>query len=188
MLSVPAGALKVPPPENVDLDQVAKTHPLLTDFPPLPSDDLIRTAIKKQSGGTNIAPVSQGTPIVTRTPTPVPVVTGPTATPGFFPTPTSGNFPTRTPRPRPTKPPVTSGNTLQRPPEFHAKGVGPKRPPRVPAQNHPDADTHTVPGDTFAPNHAKIWPTNQGSEDTNPHAASDSLTIDNKSFPQFAAA
>jgi hypothetical protein len=36
MLDVPAGATKLPSPVDIDLDQVMKTSPLITDFPPLP--------------------------------------------------------------------------------------------------------------------------------------------------------
>lgn len=44
MLDVPAGATKLPPVTNVDLDKIMKTHPLITDFRPLPSRDLIYAA------------------------------------------------------------------------------------------------------------------------------------------------
>jgi FecR protein len=36
MLDVPAGATKLPSPVDIDLDQIMKTSPLITDFPPLP--------------------------------------------------------------------------------------------------------------------------------------------------------
>lgn len=145
MLKVSSGAAKLAAPEDVDLDQITKTHPLLTDFPPLPSDDLIKTAIKKQqSGGSGVAPVLQGTPVVTRTPTPGPVATAPTATPSFFPTATRTprNFPTRTPTPAPTptptKPPGTSGNNSPTvTPIPTPKGVGPTRPPKRPVKITP---------------------------------------------------
>jgi hypothetical protein len=131
MLKVPAGAAKLAEPEDADLEQITKTHPLLTDFPPLPSDNLIKTSIKKQqTGGSNTAPVSQGTPVVTKTPRPAPVATGipATATP-FFPTapPKPGNFPTKAPTSTPTQTTGTSGNYSPTPP----KGVGPTRVPRA---------------------------------------------------------
>src|ERR1700730_2003876 len=69
MLNVQGNAMKLPAPEEVDLEQVRRTHPLLTDFPPLPSDNLIRAAIKKQQGG--------GSGPVAFTPTPPPTPTGP---------------------------------------------------------------------------------------------------------------
>lgn len=132
ILRVQAGAVKLAEPEKVDLAEVMRTNPLVTDFPPLPSDDLIRTTIKRQTGGSGLAPVSQGTPVFTRTPRPV--VSGippPTATLPPFQTPTPRIFPTRTPRPSPTKPPGTSGNNSPTvAPTYTPKGVRPKRPPR----------------------------------------------------------
>ena len=44
MLDVPAGATTLPLPTNVDLNQIMNSHPLITDFPPLPSRDLIVAA------------------------------------------------------------------------------------------------------------------------------------------------
>ena len=41
MEDVPAGATKLPPPVNINLNDVMNHHPLITDFPPLPSQDLI---------------------------------------------------------------------------------------------------------------------------------------------------
>jgi|GEM_PF-2998791 len=47
MLDVPAGATALPKPANVDLSQIMATHPLITDFGPLPSRDLIQAVIKQ---------------------------------------------------------------------------------------------------------------------------------------------
>lgn len=44
MLEVPAGAQTLPMPKNINLNQVMKTHPLITGFRPLPSRDLIAAA------------------------------------------------------------------------------------------------------------------------------------------------
>jgi hypothetical protein len=41
MEDVPAGATKLPPPVNVDLNDIMQHHPLITDFGPLPSENLI---------------------------------------------------------------------------------------------------------------------------------------------------
>ena len=41
MEDVPAGATKLPPPVNFDVNDVMQKHPLISDFPPLPSRDLI---------------------------------------------------------------------------------------------------------------------------------------------------
>jgi hypothetical protein len=48
MLDVPAGATSLPLPTNVDLNQIMNSHPLITDFPPLPSRDLIVAASQQQ--------------------------------------------------------------------------------------------------------------------------------------------
>ena len=41
MEDVPAGATKLPPPVNIDVNDVMQNHPLITDFKPLPSRDQI---------------------------------------------------------------------------------------------------------------------------------------------------
>lgn len=47
MVDVPPGATTVPLPVNVDLNDIMKRHPLITDFPPLPSRDLIMAAAQQ---------------------------------------------------------------------------------------------------------------------------------------------
>jgi hypothetical protein len=54
MLDVPPGATKLPQPVDIDLDQIMKTSPLITDFPPLPRRGLISTATP--TGGPRIYP------------------------------------------------------------------------------------------------------------------------------------
>lgn len=49
MLDVPAGATTLPMPVNVDLNDVMRNHPLITDFKPLPSQPLILAAAKQQA-------------------------------------------------------------------------------------------------------------------------------------------
>lgn len=44
LLNVKAGAKKLPKPGRVDLRRIIKTHPLIKNFPPLPSLDLILAA------------------------------------------------------------------------------------------------------------------------------------------------
>src|SRR4029077_20256279 len=41
LLNVQAGARKLPKPGRVDLERIVNTHPLIKNFPPLPSLDLI---------------------------------------------------------------------------------------------------------------------------------------------------
>ena len=50
MLDVKAGATTLPDPVTVDLSQIMKSHPLITDFPPLPSQALIVAAMQNQQG------------------------------------------------------------------------------------------------------------------------------------------
>jgi hypothetical protein len=48
MLDVPAGATTLPMPVNINLNDVMKNHPLITDFKPLPSQPLILAAAQQQ--------------------------------------------------------------------------------------------------------------------------------------------
>jgi len=143
MLNVQGDAMKLPAPEEVDLDQIRKTHPLLTDFPPLPSDDLIRTAIKKQRGG--------GSGPVAPTPTPAPLLT-PTGPIGVNPLPrptfTPRNFPTRTPTPTPT-PTLTLTPTPPKPPGTSDSPTATPTPRKVPIR--PPNGPRKTPTPTPAP-------------------------------------
>lgn len=124
MLDVPAGATTLGMPVNTNLNDVMNNHPLITDFPPLPSKPLIMAAAQQQppplsssgpnipivpiinilggfTGGTTVGP--QRNP--TRPPRQPPGTTngtndGPTNTP----TPTNS----RTPGQTKTPPPVTN--------------------------------------------------------------------------------
>jgi hypothetical protein len=124
MLSVKAGATKLPPPEDVDLDHIIKTHPLLTDFPPLPSQGLILAVIKNQRARPPRAPTVNYTPVVTPAPRPILTsTTQPIPPPNFPPppsrppkrTPTPTVFPTRTPPLTPTPTPTVSPTRRPRP-------------------------------------------------------------------------
>jgi FecR protein len=60
MVDVPPGATTVPLPVNVDLNDIMKRHPLITDFPPLPSRDLIIAAANQQQpppSGPSVFPI-----------------------------------------------------------------------------------------------------------------------------------
>lgn len=48
MVDVPPGATTVPLPTNFDLNDIMRKHPLITDFPPLPSRDLIVATSQQQ--------------------------------------------------------------------------------------------------------------------------------------------
>ena len=51
MEDVPAGATKLPPPVNIDVNDVMKKHPLITDFRPLPNRDAIYATKTSPPGG-----------------------------------------------------------------------------------------------------------------------------------------
>ena len=56
MIDVPPGATTVPPPVDIDVNQVMRTNPLITDFRPLPSYPLIVATGQQE-------PVYQGQPV-----------------------------------------------------------------------------------------------------------------------------
>ena len=60
MLEVPAGATTLGMPQDINIDEVMKTHPLVTNFRPLPSRDLITQAAREQANGER---VYQGQPV-----------------------------------------------------------------------------------------------------------------------------
>lgn len=102
MLDVPAGATTLSAPVRVDLNQIMKTHPLITDFPPLPSRDLIVAAARDQGGpGPGGEPLYQGQPVAGQ-----PRGPGFRLPPVLFPNPRSPRNPKDTRRPpRQKKPP-----------------------------------------------------------------------------------
>ena len=106
MLDVPPGAKTLPMPQNIDLNEVMRNHPLITGFPPLPSRDLILTAARNPRQN---EPVYQGAQVNGEPPGPGPVISiMPTiGLPGLFPG--SGN-PGRPPRPGGRRPPGSTQN------------------------------------------------------------------------------
>src|SRR5438270_11159184 len=60
LLNVNAGANKLPKPGRVDLCRIVRTHPLIKNFPPLPSLDLILAAIQNPNAPRPRAGVSRG--------------------------------------------------------------------------------------------------------------------------------
>ena len=71
MLDVPRGATSLPAVQNFDVNQFMSSNPLITDFPPLPSRDLIYAGASSPSGGGPIAPGLGLAPIIP------PFLTGP---------------------------------------------------------------------------------------------------------------
>ena len=98
LLNAHAGARKLPRPSRVDLRRIMRTHPLITNFPPLPSLDLIYAAMRQQNPK---APLPSG-PTTTGVPNPVSRPTNPGPPPAALP-PTGGGY--VGPIPNPTAPP-----------------------------------------------------------------------------------
>jgi hypothetical protein len=122
MLDVPAGATTLPMPVNIDLNQLMRTHPLITDFKPLPSEPLIMAAAQQPPpptySGPNIGPVFVPPPPPYRGPGP-----GPSPVPKTHPTATPG--PITNGRTNPTPPPNTK--TTPTPPPVVTRTVPPKQ-------------------------------------------------------------
>lgn len=105
MLDVSAGARTLGTPQNIDLNQVMKNHPLITGFRPLPSRDLIlATARNPGRPGPLDEPIYQGRPANGEPPG------GPAISIGL------GGFPgTRNPGRRPGRQTGQRGNNTRRP-------------------------------------------------------------------------
>lgn len=132
MLDVPPGATTLPMPVNFDINQLMRTHPLITDFKPLPSAPLIMAAAQQPP------------------PPPPPSYTGPSISinvPGVI------NLGPHGPRPYPTRtptkpPPTTTTHPVHQPP-------GTTKPPSntqpVSTPTPPPVITRTVPSQTYTP-------------------------------------
>ena len=150
MLELRVGATKLPAPVDVDLDEIMRTHPLVTDFPPLPSQDLILAVIQGQQSSGRPLPRPRRTPFAPRTPPPPPRGTGtwfptppprPTFAPTIWPTRTPRPLPTATPTPpkvtftptpKPTATPKETPRPTPRPTRYPGKGPSPRpiKPPK----------------------------------------------------------
>lgn len=130
MIDVPAGATTVPAPVDIDLNQVMRTHPLITDFPQLPSYPLI--VATANSGGAG-EPVYQGQPGAggpgSMLPLPWPVGRPPRGNPG------RGEH-------QPTPPPSTGGTDGTGKPPRGSGSAPIKNPPTTTAPANP---TPTLP-------------------------------------------
>jgi hypothetical protein len=124
MIDVPPGATTVPPPVNIDLNDLMRKHPLITGFPPLPSRDLIVAASQQQ-------------------PPPAPPPSGPSAFPIPIVVDLFGGGTHRGPRGpgRNNKPPGTT--------QTHPEGSGNNPPKSTPTP--PPSITRQAPGQTRVP-------------------------------------
>jgi len=118
MLDVPAGATTLPMPVNIDLNDVMRNHPLITDFKPLPSRPLILAAAQQQPPPPAPPPRTSGPRIS------IDIFGGglntgprrpPTRPPPNYP-PTTSQSPGTTRTPGATKPPPTPIPRFQRSP------------------------------------------------------------------------
>lgn len=119
MIDVPPGATTLPIPVNIDLNDVMRNHPLITDFKPLPSQPLIMAAAQKP----------QPAP-------PPPTYTGPNISIDIF----GGGIRNVGPRRNPTRPPSN-----QPPPTPHHQPT--PQPPttnRTPGYTKPPSTTTTT--------------------------------------------
>jgi len=125
MLDVPAGATTLPMPVNIDLNDVMRNHPLITDFKPLPSRDHIMAAAQQPP------------------PPPPPRTRGPNISIDIF----GGGFntgprrPTRPPRDRPP----ADDSTTRPPPTTRSPGSTKPPPASTPRYQRPSKPKPTPP-------------------------------------------
>ena len=141
LLHVRAGAKKLPKPGHVDLRRLLRTHPLIKNFPPLPSLDLILAAANEQNLNTSSrraagsrGPQGGSSPIYVPNPPgrpPGPTYPGPIPTPTAAPLHSPSPRPTPRPTPKPTaKPTPTPHRPTPKPIPTPKKKYPPKRPVR----------------------------------------------------------
>jgi hypothetical protein len=112
LLNVRSGSKKLPKPGRVDLRRIVNTHPLIKNFPPLPSLDLILAATQSQNPNLPRAPVGgskgQSGPSSGYVANPSGPAPGAPPGPGYpaNPVPAPTPFHRPTPRPRPTPKPT----------------------------------------------------------------------------------
>ena len=140
LLNVKVGSKKLPKPGRVDLRRILKTHPLLKNFPPLPSLDLILAVAQgrnpklppPQQPPTTGGQGPQGGPPPVYVPNPIGPLPGPpTGYPAPIPTPTPTPYrrPSPTPRPTPSRYPSKPPKRTPTP----RMQYPPKRPPVRPS-------------------------------------------------------
>jgi hypothetical protein len=116
VLNINANARKIPKPGRIDLSRILSTNPLIKNFPPLPSLDLILAAMQNQNPNPSKPPVLGSGPIhglPVYAPTPAAIPPGTTTLPGY-PTPNpiarpSPHRPAPTPKPTPKAAPTPKG-------------------------------------------------------------------------------
>jgi hypothetical protein len=141
-LDVPPGAATLPMPVNFDVNQLMRTHPLITDFRPLPSYPLIMAVAQQPAPPPPPPPSYTGPAININLPGGFNV--GPRGPRGPYPNPTVTPRPNRHPPgttpPGTTNPPTTNNNPPQTPTPGPILRTGPKptnspSPSRTPSRN-----------------------------------------------------
>jgi len=148
LLNVKVGSKKLPKPGRVDLRRILKTHPLLKNFPPLPSLDLILAVAQGRNPKLPPPPQPpptggqgpQGGPPPAYVPNPIGPLPGPpTAYPGPIPTPTPTPYrrPSPTPRPTPSRYPSKPPKRTPTPRMQYPQKRPPVRPSPTPKASPP---------------------------------------------------
>jgi hypothetical protein len=132
MIDIPPGATTLPMPQNFDVNQLMRTHPLITDFKPLPSAPLIMAVAQQPPpppptyNGPNISIGPNVFPIINQPPNYPPVhhrnPTNPTVPPR-----TNGSPPPRPPGTTTTNPPKTNSNPTPTPPPIITRTKQPQQ-------------------------------------------------------------
>ncbi len=140
MLDVPPGATTLPMPVNVDLNQLMRTHPLITDFKPLPSQPLIMAAAQQPPP---VPPPSYSGPVIVPVFNPPgPPNRGPVIGPVINP-PGPNREPSPSPTPRRTRPPGTDPGS--KPPTTNKQPTPTPTAPVILTRTNPNPKTNNLP-------------------------------------------
>jgi FecR-like protein len=139
VLNINAGARKIPKPGRVDISRILNTHPLIQNFPALPSLDLILAAMRDQNPNAPTPRTTSGPPRFIPTPPPSPRPR-PTTWPGY-----PGPIPT--PRPTPRPPSATPIPTVKPTPKAAPTPKGTPKPTPKPTSTlrHPGFPPKSTP-------------------------------------------
>ena len=115
MLDIPAGATTLPMPVNFDVNQLMRTHPLITDFKPLPSAPLIMAVAQQPPPAVYNGPTISVGPNIFPVPIYNPPGHNPKQNPPVPPRPSKNPPPPTNQPPGTTKPPGTNSTPTPTP-------------------------------------------------------------------------